>query len=259
MVSGVLKTTKRASNASQRLLPTSVIYDFQLVARNCCTSINSSTSTSVTPTSIRCAGKSGPSSAPGARVWRSIRGGTTTIGQGVSATGVTAASGPSTTSPIHCFTRASARCHIGFSPPSCCACRVRLAELHESWGCMAGRAIAGAGGYAIPPCLRRPIASWRALSKPMTSTIPLARRAKPSTVGKRRWGTGRVGVARNASRAEAIMTKTGRRLSPGSAGRARSSSMRPAISPSRRCRRRRTSRCTQAVGSTPTRRAATAP
>jgi hypothetical protein len=36
MVSGVLKTTKRASNVSQRLLPTSVIYDFQLVAGNCC-------------------------------------------------------------------------------------------------------------------------------------------------------------------------------------------------------------------------------
>src|SRR4029453_4185444 len=85
-----------------------------------------------------CDGKIGPSSVPSARARMSIRGGTTTIAPGVSATGATAASVPLMTSPTPCCTRASAHCHTGFSPPSCCACRVHRAVLRESWGCMAG-------------------------------------------------------------------------------------------------------------------------
>ena len=87
-------------------------------------------------------------------------------------------------------------------------------------------------------------ANWRARWKRMTSTIPLATRGKRKGVGRRRWDAARVGAVRNASPAGAIMTKTGRRLLPGSAARGLSSSTRPAISPSRRCKKRPTSRCT---------------
>jgi transposase-like protein len=71
--------------------------------------------------------------------------------------------------------------------------------------------------------------------------------------GKKALGAGRVAVARNASPAGAIMIKTGQRLSPGSVARGRSSSRRPVISPSRRCKRPLTSPCKLAVGSIRTR------
>ena len=43
----------------------------------------------------------------------------------------------------------------GFSRPFCCACRAPLAASPERWGCISGRAIAGAGGCAMPPCPTR--------------------------------------------------------------------------------------------------------
>src|SRR5262249_9177271 len=63
------------------------------------TSTHSSTSTSVRPTCIRCDGKIGHSSVPGARARTSIPGGSTTTAPAANAPGVTAASAPSTTSP----------------------------------------------------------------------------------------------------------------------------------------------------------------
>ena len=78
-------------------------------------------------------------------------GDSTTTAPGANATGATAASAPSTTSPIPCSTRAGGRWRTGFWPPSCCACRVRRGALPESWGSIAGRAIAGAGGCGIRP------------------------------------------------------------------------------------------------------------
>src|SRR5262245_12967422 len=45
-------------------------------------------------------------------------------------------------------TRVSGRWRTGFSLPACCACRARLDGLRESWGRMAVRVIAGAGGCA---------------------------------------------------------------------------------------------------------------
>ena len=52
-------------------------------------------------------------------------------------------------------TRANGRCHTGFWLPFCCACRVPLDVLPESWGSISGPAIAGVGGYATRPCLTR--------------------------------------------------------------------------------------------------------
>ena len=49
----------------------------------------------------------------------------------------------------------------------------------------------------------------------MTSTTRPATRGKRKGVGRSRWGAARVAVGRNASRAGAIMTKTGLRLSLG--------------------------------------------
>jgi ISXO2 transposase-like protein len=48
----------------------------------------------------------------------------------------------------------------------------------------------------------------------MSSTTLLARRDKPSRVGRRRWGTGRVVVARSVSQAGAITIKIDPRSSP---------------------------------------------
>ena len=104
------------------------------------------------------------------------------------ATGVMAASAPSMISPIPCSTRASGRWRTGFSPPSCCASRVRLGVSPESWGSIAARAIAGAGGCAMRPSPMRSIASWRAPWKRMTSITPLARRAKRKQGGKKALG-----------------------------------------------------------------------
>ncbi len=52
------------------------------------------------------------------------------------------------------------------------------------WGSTSVRAIAGAGGCAMPPCPMRCSASWKARSKPMTSIIPLATRGKRNRVGR---------------------------------------------------------------------------
>jgi transposase-like protein len=58
-----------------------------------------------------------------------------------------------------------------------------------------------------------------------------------------RWSGEHVAGARNVSPAGAIMTRTGLRLLRGSVARGQSSSRRPVISPSRRCKRQRTSPC----------------
>src|SRR5215468_6309739 len=75
------------------------------------------------------------------------------------------------------------------------------------------------------------IATWEALSKQMSCTIPPAPRAKRNGVGRKHWGAAPGVVARNVSPAGAIMTKTGQRLLRGSVGRGQSSSRRPAIAP----------------------------
>ena len=50
----------------------------------------------------------------------------------------------------------------GCWPPFCCACRFCCGDgLPESWGSIAGPAIAGAGGYAIVPCPTKPSAGWQ--------------------------------------------------------------------------------------------------
>ena len=51
-------------------------------------------------------------------------------------------------------------------------------------------------------------ANSKARWKRMTSTTPRVTRGKRSRVGRRHWGTGRVGAARNASRAGAIVLGT---------------------------------------------------
>ena len=140
------------------------------------------------PISIHCGGKIVPSNVPGARARTSIRGGSTTTDPGANATGATAASAPSTTSPIPCSTRASGRCRTGFWRPFCSVCRVRRGALPGSWGSIAARAIAGAGGCAMRPCPMRWIASWRARWKRMTSITPPATRAKPHRAGKKPLG-----------------------------------------------------------------------
>jgi transposase-like protein len=59
----------------------------------------------------------------------------------------------------------------------CLTCSSR--RIAREVGCLSGRAIAGAGGCVMPPCRMRWNASWKARSKPMTSTTPPATRAKP--------------------------------------------------------------------------------
>ena len=150
---------------------------------------------------------------------------------GANATGAITASAPSTTSPRPYCIGARDRCHTGFLPPFCCAVPVRRGASRENWVSMSARAIAGAGGGAMPLCPLRGIASWKAPLKPMTSTRPRATRAKPSTEGQSPWGVARVGAGRNANQGGAIMTKIGPRLLPGSVVRGLWSSTRPKISP----------------------------
>ena len=64
-------------------------------------------------------------------------------------------------------------------------------------------------------CPTKLIAGWRARWKRMTSTILPATRGKRRGVARSRWGAEPVAVVRNASRVVAILTKTGRLLSPG--------------------------------------------
>jgi hypothetical protein len=176
---------------------------------------------------------------------------------GCNATGVTAASAPSTTSPRPCCTRVSDRSRTGFSRRFCSVSPARHGALPEKWASTSGPAIAGAGGSAMPRCPTRCIANWKGRWKPMISITPPATRGKQKGVGRSRWDASRVAVGRNASPGVAIMTRTGQPLSRGSAARARSSFRRPAISPSRRCKRRPTLQYKQAVVSIQTRRAAT--
>ena len=53
---------------------------------------------------------------------------------------------------------------------------------------MSARAIAGAGGCAMPPCPMRWSGSWKGRSKPMTSITPPATRDKPRQGGKKSLG-----------------------------------------------------------------------
>jgi len=110
----------------------------------------------------------------------------------------------------------------------CLSCSSRV--LRESWGSMAVRAIAGAGGCAIRRSPTKPIVSWWAPWKRMISITPPGRKAKPNTVAQSPWGADHVAVARNASPVGAMTTKTGQRSSPGSVDRGLWSSRRPKIS-----------------------------
>src|SRR5882724_4265367 len=64
---------------------------------------------------------------------------------------------------------------------------------------MSAPAIAGAGGYVMPPCLMRSVVSWKGRSKPMTSTTLRAIRDKPRRAGRKRWDANHGVAARNAS------------------------------------------------------------
>ena len=70
----------------------------------------------------------------------------TTTGQDCNAIGATAADVPLMTSPIPSCTRASGRCHTGYSPPFCCASPVRPGALPGRWGSISAPVIVGAGG-----------------------------------------------------------------------------------------------------------------
>ena len=118
---------------------------------------------------------------------------------GCNATGVTAASAPSTTPPLPCSTRGSAHCRTGFSRRFCSVSPARHGALPGKWASTSRRAIAGAGGYGMPRCPMRCIANWKGRWKRMTSTTPPATRAKCQGVERRRWAANHVGAARNAS------------------------------------------------------------
>src|SRR5262245_53047823 len=77
----------------------------------------------------------------------------------------------------------------------------------------------------------KPIARWRTRWKRMTSITWRGTRAKRKAAESKRWDTDRVDAARSASRAGAMMTKIGPRLSPGSVAREQWLSRRPEISP----------------------------
>ena len=172
-----------------------------------------------------------------ARATTLAAGARTNIDLDANATGAIAASAPSTTSPLPCCTRPSGHCRTGYSRPFCSASPVRHGALPGKWASISVPAIAGAGGCAMPRCPMRCSANWRGRWKPMTSITPPATRGKQKGAGRRRWDASHVAVVRNASPGVAIMTRTGPPLSRGSAARELSSSRRPAISPSRRCKR----------------------
>ena len=112
----------------------------------------------------------------------------------------------------------------------CLACSSRRIA-REAGVLISAPVIGGAGGCAMLLCPMKWSVNWQGPSKRMISTTPLARRGKPSRVGRRRWDVERGGAARNVSLVGAIMTKTGPRLLPGSVARGLSSSRRPKISP----------------------------
>ena len=91
----------------------------------------------------------------------------------------------------------------------CLACSSR--RIAREGASMAGPAIAGAGGYAMPPCPMRGTANWQGRWKPMTSTTRPATRGKRNGVGRSHWGAARVGVASSVSPAGVMMTKPGPR------------------------------------------------
>ena len=130
--------------------------------------------------------KDRPLQCPQCQSQESIPWGSTTTAPAANAPGVTAASAPSTTSPRPACTGARGRCRTGYSPPSCCAYRARRDGLLGSEGAIPGRALAGVGGCGIRPCPTKPIASWRAPWKRMTSTTSLGTKAKPSRAGQNR-------------------------------------------------------------------------
>jgi hypothetical protein len=148
------------------------------------TSTNSSTSTSVRPTSIRCGGKIVPSNVPGARAGMWIRGGSITSDPGVNAPGVTGANAPSMTSPIRCSTRVGGHCRTGFWRRCSSASRVRRGVWPASWASMVGPVIAGAGGCGIRRCPMRRIVSETARLRRMISTTSLGTKAKPGRAGQ---------------------------------------------------------------------------
>jgi len=167
-----------------------------------------------------------------------------------------AASAPATTSPLPGGPSARGRGRPGSLPPFWSAAPVPRGVWPGQWGALGVPARAGAGGGARPPWPMRWSAQERGRWQPMPSPPRLATRGKRPAGARRRWGAARVVVGRHVRPVEARMTAPGRRVAPGAAGRALSSSRRPARAPCRRCRRRPTSRCTRAVGSPRTRPAA---
>jgi hypothetical protein len=172
-------------------------------------STHSSASNRAKRPSRRCGGQLGPSPVPGARVKPSSPGGRTPLVAGVNAPGVMAASAPAMISRIPCSPGASTRWPTGASRLAWCAGRVRLGGLPEREGARAARARAGAGGCARPPSPLRPLVSGRAPWQRMRSSPRLVRRAKRTRAGSHRGDAAPVVVARSASRAGAMRTKTG--------------------------------------------------
>jgi hypothetical protein len=164
---------------------------------------------SAKPTFIHSGGKLVRCNALGARASTLDAGARTHTGRDGNAPGATAASAPSTTSPIPYCTKASGRWHTGYSPPFCCALPVRPGVWRGRWGSIAVRAIGGAGGCAMRPCPTRCIANSQAPWKPLISPRPLATRVKRRRAGSSRGDAAHVGVVSNASPVGGTTTKTG--------------------------------------------------
>jgi hypothetical protein len=144
----------------------------------------------------------------------------------------------------------------GFSPPGCWVSPARPGAAPESGAAIAGRARAGAGGYGLRPWPRPGGVPGQAPAPPLPSRTPRATKGKPSRAGRRCGDAGHGGAVRSASRAGALMTKTGWPFWPGAGARGRAASRRPALAPCRRCSRRPRSPATAAGGSPQTRPAA---
>ena len=139
----------------------------------------------------------------------------------------------------------------------CLSCSSR--RIAREWGSMAGRAIAGAGGCAIRPSPMKPIANWQAQWKRMTSITPLATRGKPNKAGKKPLGRRARGRRKKREPGRGHYDKDRPAIIAWVSRQGAVVIQATRISPSRRCRRRRTSPCTRAVVSIPTRRAAIEP
>jgi hypothetical protein len=136
------------------------------------------------------------------------------------------ASAPSMTSRARCWTAASALSCTGCSRRFCSASPAHLGVSPERWGCISERAIAAAGGCAMPRCPTRCTANWRVPLKRMTSITSRVRRDKRNRVGRKRWNAARVGAARSVSPVGGITIKIDPPLLRGSVARGRSSSTR---------------------------------